>query len=311
MLFQRPPLRDLPLDRFITNPNLPQPSFARPSKRPRSPDRPSQFSPTKRRILADEGVFSPDKTVKSPFRGRPIATPVSLYGVITRSAAKKLDSGAAKNSESSGAISRAATPARNLAPSPELSSSAIPSAKSTPRREVIGDDYFSTPERVIHATPTLLPRELPPACDPRSIHYPGFKIHRDPHIVVLDPVDLESLLGIEKQGVKENLPPKKKCKKSLSESPILDTEMLLTPGGRKREMEKLVKAKATPATPKKTLVRERLEVTSPTPRRPSGLLRSAGRGTPLTAEEKKQRRKMLQEEAEEGYEGYNVDDCFL
>lgn len=60
------PLRDLPLDKFVdvrvpSVPATPQ----RTHKRPLSSVTPNLFSPTKRRILAQEGVLSPEKTVKS------------------------------------------------------------------------------------------------------------------------------------------------------------------------------------------------------------------------------------------------------
>ncbi|KAK7470426.1 hypothetical protein VKT23_001852 [Stygiomarasmius scandens] len=300
------PLRDLPLDRFLPpDPNIPQPSLPRPNKRPRSPDRPSLYSPAKKRILDEEGVFSLEKTLKSPFRGRTIATPIPLSGLLASSTAKKLDFGVPKKfsepSESGTAVpAHNTSPARTLAPSPGLSSRATSTAKSTPRRgTAIGDDYFATPERISRpSSPVLISRDLPAASDPRSIHYPGFKVHQDPHIFVAEPVDLESLAGKEKEGAKENLPPKKKGKKSVDADA---SSLLMTPEGRKRELEKILKAKATPATPKKTSARERHEVTSPTPRRPlTGQPRSTGRRTPaLTEQEKKQRRRMLQDEVEE------------
>ncbi|THV08342.1 hypothetical protein K435DRAFT_787834 [Dendrothele bispora CBS 962.96] len=301
---QRPgPLCDLPLDHFLPpDPNIPQNALPRPNKRPRSPDRPSLYSPTKRRILAEEGV-SLEKTLKSPFRSRPIAAPIPLPGLLASPAAKKLDFGPTKKLseclESNHRVpARITLPVCSLAPSHELEPRATPT-KSAHREAVIGDDYFATPERISHpSTPRFIPRDPPAASDPRSIHYPGFKVYQDPYIVVAESLGIEVFTEKEKEDVKENLPPRKRSKKAVD---VDSRTLLMTPEGKKRELEKILEAKATPATPKKTMARERHEVTSPTPRRPlTGHPRSAGGRTPvLTEEERKQRRRMLQDEVEE------------
>jgi len=59
------PLHDLPLERFVDIPFPPAPTTPQQTyKRPPSSGTPNLFSPTKRRILAQEGVLSPEKTVK-------------------------------------------------------------------------------------------------------------------------------------------------------------------------------------------------------------------------------------------------------
>ena len=76
---QRPgPLQELPLDRFLlSNPNL---SAIKSNKRPLSPSDPTLFSPAKRRILNEEGIFSPEKSWKGPLAPRVLwrLQPVSM-----------------------------------------------------------------------------------------------------------------------------------------------------------------------------------------------------------------------------------------
>src|ERR1700761_3503644 len=85
------PLKELPLDSFLSpDPNLPQ----RPNKRSHSPS-PSLFSPTKRRILAEEPIIVGGGSVRSPARLR--ALPVSRDRG-SESPVKKHDGGPHKNS---------------------------------------------------------------------------------------------------------------------------------------------------------------------------------------------------------------------
>jgi len=86
------PLRDLPLERFIDVPfPLIHTTPRRTHKRPLSPGTPNLFSPTKRRILAQEGVFSPEKTVKSSIV--PSHRALVVRDVLSQSPARKLDFG--------------------------------------------------------------------------------------------------------------------------------------------------------------------------------------------------------------------------
>ncbi|KAJ3923554.1 hypothetical protein F5877DRAFT_63201 [Lentinula edodes] len=320
------PLCEWSLDRFLpSSSNSTQGKLSgnsRPNKRPLSPGGPSLFSPTKKRILTQEGIFYPEKTMKSPFRGR--STPGGSFSDLLRapdSPAKKLEFGSAKPAHQPLSISdscevtsfsslpRPSTPvkatlnSRSLASSPDL----VPktNVKSTPRHGFDDDDFFSTPERLhpsLACPPplapfTLLSRELPPPSDPQSIHYPGFVVHQDAHITVLNPTAVESLMKDckERDEWKENLAPRKKMKKVVIDS-VDSKPMLMTPEAKKLEMEQLFKAKSTPATPRKTAAKEWQEDTSPTPRR-TGLRFQAG--TPaISEEEKRQRRRMLKDEVE-------------
>ncbi|KAF9076941.1 hypothetical protein BDP27DRAFT_1312856 [Rhodocollybia butyracea] len=276
------PLCEWPLDSFLPSSSSSKPSVVRPNKRPFSPDGPVLFSPAKRRILTQEGIFSPEKMIKSPFRAP------ALKKLEFRSLASPLT------------FARPSTPVkpcttRSLAPSPEIGPTIV--TKSTPRRTLNdADDFFATPERLHTPSPspsyTLVPRDLPPPMDPQSIHYPGFTVYQDPHIPVISSVDLDYFPLEDRDESKENFAPRRKLKKA-----ITDPVDARTPESKKKELEKLFKAKSTPATPRKTASRETHEVTSPTPRRP-GLRTKVG--TPvITEEEKRQRRRMLRDEVEE------------
>ena len=86
------PLRDLPLERFVDVPFASVPTTPRRThKRPLSPGTPNLFSPTKRRILAQEGVFSPEKTIKSSIA--PSDRALVIHDVLRQSPAVKLDFG--------------------------------------------------------------------------------------------------------------------------------------------------------------------------------------------------------------------------
>ncbi|KIK67831.1 hypothetical protein GYMLUDRAFT_795221 [Collybiopsis luxurians FD-317 M1] len=310
------PLGEWPLERFLPSSSKSS-GPSRPNKRPLSPGGPSLFSPAKRRILAQEGILSPEKTIKSPLKGYGVG-----FGDLLRepgSPAKKLDFGLPQpEAATSSASTRPSTPSRavlsrSLAPSPELVSKA--SAKSTPRRTFDNDDFFATPDRLSSSKSSHLPpplfnlvsRELPAPPDPQSVHYPGFVVHQDAHNPVINPAALDSLSQLEDHDEwKENVVPRRKVKKAITES-VEGKSTLLTPSSKKLELEKLFKAKMTPATPRKTASKERHEVTSPTPRR-YGLRSDSKTGTPVISEEEmKQRRRLLRDEVEDEVMGFDED----
>lgn len=86
------PLCELPLERFVDVPLTPVPATPqRKHKRPLSPGTPNLFSPTKRRILTQEGVFSPEKTIKRSFVSSD--RDLAIHDVLMQSPARKLDFG--------------------------------------------------------------------------------------------------------------------------------------------------------------------------------------------------------------------------
>ncbi|KAG7096729.1 hypothetical protein E1B28_004142 [Marasmius oreades] len=307
----RSPLQELPLSRV---PLPPTPLTAtRSTKRPFAPDSPSLFSPTKRRILSEEGLLS-DNTLKSPFHIRETLTSRPAQANAEPSPAKKLDFGASKIAKTSVTGDRLSKPP-SVAPSPQLPRTPYtPSCTSNARTPLSAvDDFFSTPERLASSShsknpPRIVPRPLPACSDPHSVHYPGFRVYRDPHIIIPDPID-PGLFMV--RTAKENLPPRRSMKKAATE-PVRneDNGLLLTPESKKRELEKMLKAKSTPATPRKIAGKERSEHTSPTPQRPAVPL--GGRpwvGTPsLTEEDRRERRRLMMEEVEDGDNGIGFAD---
>jgi hypothetical protein len=312
------PLQELPLDQFLSpNPNLPFASKLRPNKRPLSPGGPNLYSPAKRRILNEEGIFSPEKTTKSPISSR--GTPAHFTDVLSgpSSPARKLDFGVPKHSiKGVGASSTAAldkTPARpaslsnRLAPSPELK----PKTRSSCPGDYEMDDYFSMPNcsssshsSAIHIP---VPHEMPPPPDPQSVHYPGFRVHSDTHNLTPVDDDLESLSLFDnnKDGQKENLPPRRKPRK-VATAPNTDLKsQLFSPDAKKREVEKLGRAKSTPVTPKRLAGGDGQEPgDSPTPRRlVVGLAQAVTSSTPRAKErERREMRRALQDEVDDADE---------
>ena len=325
--------------------------LARGSKRPASPGAPSNFSPAKRRIFDAEGIFSPE-TLKSPVSASarsPVRFGDFSQG--PDSPARKLDFGLPKNHSqssvgSSTLVNSAAssqfdaamldvTPKRTssastnrLAPSPELpskspsapiASSSSLSLHDTPEM----DDFFSPYSRhsTAHtdAVPTMIPRELPALPDRQSLHYPGFDVLPDTHIPLLrartaSPGSTDS--GVEmkrdKEGSKENLPPRRKTKKAVTTPDSVElTKGVLSLDAKQRVIEKAGKSRSTPATPKKPGLGEQELIVTPTPRRHGPRLRdlaSPYRTMPASRQkERKERRMALEDEVDDNGEG-SVDD---
>jgi len=137
------PLQDWPLTQALASnfrAGAPPPSSKRPHKRPRSPGAPNLVSPAKRRILSQEGLYSPKKVSLAaiPFPSSPV---------------QKLSFGQGS----------ATTSSPGNKPTPH-----------TPKKPIAEqeiDDYFSSPV----TTPTSSKRTP----DSSSIHYPGFDIYFD------------------------------------------------------------------------------------------------------------------------------------
>lgn len=177
------------------------------------------------------------------------------------------------------------------------------------------DDYFSPqPHRSAARSstiPTMIPRELPASPDRQSVHYPGFDVHPDKLIPLFsalsaaDSSELYSEIKRDKEGCKENLAPRRKAKKAVTapDGSELTIAGLLSPAGKQREVERIGKSRSTPATPKNVKVGEQQTVT-PMPRRHGpALLRdldSPSRVVPnITQKERRERRRMLEDEIDE------------
>lgn len=301
------PLQELPLDRFLAASDFSlshsTPFKSKCNKRPLSPGGPNLFSPAKRRILDEEGIFSPDRTVKSPI--------TALLG--SGSPAKRLDFGLPKDHAAAHAGSDIAgdvTPTRPQPPTGRLLPSSVAGHCLGNTQEI--DDYFSP--RPTLSCPTLalaeIPRELPPLADPQSIHFPGFYVHQDPYIITAFPMDIETSVLVE--ASKENIPLRRKARKPVIAPTSSDLmSQLLTPEVRRKDLERVGKAKTAPATPKKVpSSRERLCVGTPTPRKSGmGSTRMAS-FTPQTGEERRGMRRMEDVVARDGNDN-NDDDVLV
>ncbi|KAJ6560910.1 hypothetical protein B0H10DRAFT_1160455 [Mycena sp. CBHHK59/15] len=177
-------LKDLPLYLFLPpNPSLPP----RPNKRAHSPGVPSLFSPTKRSILAEEGIIS-EGSPKWTLRVRALRDvggdgPVN-FGTLPNTFTP---------TSASSPLSRDDRQEKNdyLSPLPDFT--------------------LSRPARV------AIPSELPSPADPQSIHCPGFQVCLDT-FTVTDPVvnhDSDTSASSQREEQKENVPPRRKPRKSV------------------------------------------------------------------------------------------------
>jgi hypothetical protein len=161
------PLRDLPLERFVDVPFTPVPTTPRRThKRPLSPGTPSLFSPTKRRILAQEGVFSPEKTIKSSITA--YDRPLVIHDVLKQSPARKLDFGQPLRGD------------RKIASTSRLLQGCFQEISRPPRRHDRNHSSLPTPNASssqLPSIPSLLSNPL------TNVHYPGFDVwvDRDPN----------------------------------------------------------------------------------------------------------------------------------
>ncbi|KAH8118621.1 hypothetical protein DFH11DRAFT_689858 [Phellopilus nigrolimitatus] len=226
------PLQDLPLACFLTlDTNLPYvraSPFKSASKRPRSPS--ALMSPTKRRILREEGLLasfpagprekdSPARTrisdqstsgVLSPGRRLDFGAPSIRSSASTRDLNDEVDPFSDPQVRSPSVV---ATP-RKLASSPEFSAP----PKSSSRRPTVSMNRGSGKFRC-SADPILISRELPPSPNRQCSHYPGFDVHYDSYIElpsIASRISADSSSDTDKEGSKENFPPRKKAKKTAS-----------------------------------------------------------------------------------------------
>jgi len=243
---QRPgPLQELPLEHYTPSRTpasalSPFKSLAtKAKKRPHSPSV-SHYSPAKRRILGEEGIFILEKSMKSPLS--PMKTPrmsaPRFSGLLAGpgSPARVLDFGLPKTRDGD-PDKRARAPAMmdmmmcspapsssSLAPSPELKASGSTRGSAASRsRSQSKQPASPTPKR--GSTTSLLahgaiPRDLPAQAPPDSIHYPGFYVHQDPILFpqsILSTCSFDSETESEdesdKTTQKENLAPRRKTKK--------------------------------------------------------------------------------------------------
>lgn len=210
----RPVLVELPPERFLQpvfsdDVNLPTPRTG--SKRSRSPSLArSIFSPAKRRILEQEGLFPPAQShpssstvphsIRSPHGAflhafdnskRPVGTsPVGL-GDILPSPPGDPDGLILSPAR----VSRRVSPRFSSSPQPKSLPAPTTPTRTSPRKTRSQSSPTSTTPKAPSNTPsspmsatatklTMVPREMPPRPDRRSVHYPGFDVHQDTHVAL-------------------------------------------------------------------------------------------------------------------------------
>ncbi|THH14395.1 hypothetical protein EW146_g5927 [Bondarzewia mesenterica] len=323
---KRGPLVELPLTDFLpkstsTNLNIPSHSLAHihspfkyPStnKRPLSPSAPTPFSPTKRRILAQEGIFPLSKpspghvSLSSASRGKLNAEYFQSLIQGADSPAKKLNFGPPRfdanvGSSSSSRLGDPVTPQSSDAgamkrtrTSPRLAQRSSPSTPKT-RSGTRANRIIQTTKpgsRLAASTipshasppPMTIPREMPPSVDRHSVHYPGFDIYLDTYVLLPRASGIshtEGPFSENEEGDKENIGPRRRVRKAGLDAACTDQEA--------KNVEK--KAGSVPRTPRgKTVLRDG-RVGTPTPRRSSRLRKMLVKDGITPEPERKRRRR--------------------
>jgi len=212
----RPVLVDLPLEPFLraasADANLPISRTG--SKRSRSPSLArSIFSPAKRRILEQEAIFSPSQSRSyrgpsdnslHPHRNALLHAFASSTCVLGPSPAslsdthppqpchphtlvppspresKRISSRLSPSSQSKSRPSPTTTPTRVSTRKTRSQTTMTPSSSQRQSARHTSTPSPNTPT----TTMTMIPREMPPPPDRRSVHYPGFDVHLDTHIAL-------------------------------------------------------------------------------------------------------------------------------
>jgi hypothetical protein len=196
----RPALADLPLDLFL-NPNSDHTTrnINRPtgSKRSRSP---SLAHPAKRRILEQEGlILTPRSRLRASTSAHSLSLPHRTL-LHAPDASKRLPGVSFAKPDASLPTpvqlvpldlpspheSRRTSPRLSASPnSKSCSSATITPTKASARKvhpqTTAGSSSSGSSRPVRH---TMIPREMPPPPDRRSVHYPGFDVHQDTHIAL-------------------------------------------------------------------------------------------------------------------------------
>lgn len=329
------PLQPYDISLFVPAGPPGTPSGSRPNKRPHSPSVGSFGVPAKRRLKAAEGTQTP-KFVKSPLSGSSSSgrfAPAHFHALLQGpdSPAKRLNLGSSEASDSTaceaplrslnGGGGGSGTPRRSpkrpsqtrLRRSPRLSTRSPGSSSGSPRQlsgGQTGADDADAAARVAPATPMFIPRVVTPP-DPQSVHYPGFVIFQDPHIMVPStsqfPADFVS--DSEQEPDKENRAPR--CKSSKKSSTLVipsdatwEKNGLSSPS-KKSSYKTLVPSSPHPKHVKDYLMTPRTTLSAKAhgthfPVSPATTLVGATPNrTPLGKEERKKMRLAMEEEADD------------
>ena len=201
---RRSPLQELPLHQYL--PAVPDNKQIRTNKRPLSPGGTAFISPAKRRNLTVQDIFSSERTFESTstLLRKSVASPTRFSNILVGSGspARILDFGrpthlagdpekcSLTDTRPADATPRQKSSSSQLAPSPELKSKLVRSTATRDDDEVFSRTMFPVTLASSSSTSdnsyTLVLRELPARTDPCSVHYPGFVVYQDPHIVAFD-----------------------------------------------------------------------------------------------------------------------------
>lgn len=224
MMARTGPLQDLPLAHFLASGANPVLTIAKPPKRPLSPSKSTIFSPAKRRILHSEGILLPGEASllslqpHIPYSGSDIGASHDSSIALTSPAQR---AGATQGSSRDRRTSRRPSPKlmRSINASGDDSASLLSLRRSS---RLQSSQRGAEPG----AASMAILREMPPPHDRQSVHYPGFDTYQDTHIFLTpsrrtspssDNEDSwpssEEVLS-EREITKENIPPRKKAKKS-------------------------------------------------------------------------------------------------
>jgi hypothetical protein len=193
------------------------------SKRSRSPSLArSIFSPAKKRIREQEGRLFPaaqshpssstiPHSIRSPHGAflhafdnpkRPMGTSPAGLGDIPPSPPGDPDalvpppprvsrrvSPRLSSSPQSKSLPAPTTPTRTSPRKTRSQSQTSPTSSTTPKAPSQRAGHTSTPSSPMSASATatkltMVPREMPPRPDRRSVHYPGFDVHQDTHVAL-------------------------------------------------------------------------------------------------------------------------------
>ncbi|KAM5535534.1 hypothetical protein V8D89_010871 [Ganoderma adspersum] len=325
------PLQPYDIHLFTPTPSAPG-TPERPNKRPHSPSVGPFGGPVKRRLKAREGAASP-KYVKSPLSGSSNSArfaPAHFHALLQGpdSPAKRLDFGSdtsdATACEDRGGGTPRRTPKQSPSASPSIKASKVRrsprltartsrspfasgeegvSGSNNTGQTLTGVDERTAAIRALTTAPLIIPRVLTPP-DRQSIHYPGFDVYQDPHIVI--PVAFSpsaDLSPADKEHDKENVAPRRKSSKKTS-APVTPSDTawlkaeLLSPSV-KSSVKKHVPASPHPkhvhdylTTPKERTLRPLVS--------PAATLVGATPGrTPLGKDERKLMRRAMEEELDD------------
>lgn len=198
----RRPLRDLPIEHFVT---------PAPHKRPLSPGRSPLYSPAKRRILDAEGISISSGLGNRSHCSRPAFS--SLCGAQFSTPyrpSRRGDVPVQRNVPSSS--TRAMKSGTNSGTS-SSSPSRVTAAQPTSHLSGLWDLHASSNDLPSYAQPSF-------AIDRQSKHYPGFDIHHDHRIAlhaVVEPLPDNGMAieddKSEADSCKENVAPKRRTKR--------------------------------------------------------------------------------------------------